>query len=410
MRPHSLRDLGLTASTSSDSYSKDIDIKLNQDRSQFFSPGTVVSGWVVFFGSEKQFHLEVEFFGRTRTEFRTSQKSHSSKLSYADETILFSYKRPLDQNYRPGNSDWTQDSHWKIEFRFPSSTENRRTVIYQRALPGRWCDSVHPLPPTLEHNGPHCSFSVEYILRARVYVDKRLLAETEVPLLFAPTRPVVGFSSLSPLQPPNSPRSDTFQAVHPSLNISRAAPLRSRSRSLDGSSTMTIYPPIDITTGQTMSIRAEVRFSALPEDRDIVEPSFFVQIEELQLFCYTSCRGKVTGGSVINEADMEETTSVPGKIDLDVHNPSSTFEPVSVDTFAFSIEARVPDRLLPSFASFIVCNRYSLHARIVAKAWEHEHRACLVIDDVQVVSPPRAPVPARRTSPPMVGPVPPRRR
>jgi hypothetical protein len=176
---------------------------------------------------------------------------------------------------------------------------------------------------------------------------------------------------------------------------------------------MTIYPPIDITTGQTMSIRAEVRFSALPEDIDMLDPSFSVQIEELQLLCYTSCRGKLSNSPSTlpeTEVELEETTTVPGKIDLSPHDPSSTFESVSVDTFAFAIEARVPDRLLPSFGSFIVCNRYSLHAKVVAKAWDHEHRTCLVIDDVQVVSPPRAGVPSRRTSPPLVGPVPVRRR
>lgn len=408
MMPHSLRDIDLPPSPTYTSSFRDVNIKLNQDRSQIFSPGNVVSGYVVFPDYERKFSLDIEFFGRSTSNFFSNL---TTGLQYVDEVLLFSYKRPLNDKYRPGNGDWTQDSHWKFEFRFPSNTENRRTVNYHHPLPGQWRNSVHALPPSLEHADSSCSFSVEYMLRARVYVDKRLVAETSVPLLFAPSRPTACYSPISPLQSPRSSWTNAFPVRHP-LDTNRPLPLLNRS--LNGSSVMTIFPPIDIATGQTMSLRVEVCFSGMVLETEGLDPSLDVQIEKLQLFCEIGCRGKLRGGQsddLAGGTNVEDTDSSSCWILLDAYPPNRTIELESDDTFSFCIEAKVPDRLLPSFGSFIVFSRYDLHARIIAKAKHREHKTIVKIDDIQVISPTRSPIPARRTSPPVVvGPVPVRRR
>lgn len=380
--PHSLHDVGFPVQASTVSSSKVIDIKVNPDGNQLFSPGSIVSGYVVFLGPEKNCHFDIEFFGRSRTAFHTDVDSYGFKRHYADEAILFSYKRPLNDRFIPGDGDFTQDSHLKFDFRFPSNTENRRTVFYQKVVHQLLSDSVHPLPPSLERRMPQCSFSVEYILRAKAYHNTQLLAETELPLLFSPTRLIAGFPVASPI---HSPMGQWAKSV----DESRTRPLRNRSRTMKGSSIMTIHPPLDIVAGQAVSIRAELAFSELTIDEGMFVEPFDIQIEELQLLCYTGCRGKRTNYDLTNDTDLEEIACVPGNINIPAHQPIDSIEAMTENTFSFTIDTKVPERLLPSFRSFIIFNSYSLHARISAKACGHEHKTCLVIDDIQVVSPPR---------------------
>ena len=387
MMPHSLCDLGFPAQASSASPSKVIDIKVNQDPKQLFSPGNVVSGYVVFFGAEKKRHFDIEFFGRSRTAFDINYDSYGLTRQYADEAILFSYKRPLNDKFIPGDGDFSQDSHLKFEFRFPSNTENRRQVFYQKALHQHLSDSAHPLPPSLEHTTPHCSFSVEYILRAKVYSDTHLLAETELLLPFSPTRSAAGFSIASPIHSP------TAQWPKPPTDETRTRPLRNRSRSVKGSSVMTIYPPINVVAGQAVSIRAELSFNDISGGGGLLVRPFDIQIEELQLLCYTGCRGKRTNYDFTLDNDLEEMACLSGKVNIPAHQPVNGIESLTENTFSFSIDTKLPQRLLPTFRSFIVFNSYSLHARILAKVCGHEHKTCLVIDDIQVVTPPRTAAP-----------------
>ena len=408
MMPHSLQDVDVLTSTPPVHSPKDLDIKINQDQCQPFGPGSVVSGYVVFFGREADFRLDIEFFGRTRTAFNISQESTYSKLHYADEAILFSYKRPLNEKYRPGNDDWTKDSHWKFEFRFPSNTENRRTVSYgyRRTSVGRWCDSIHPLPPSLKRVTSHCSFSIEYMLCARVYVDKRLMSCKEVPLHFTPSRLLVGVSPLSPLTSPKSSSSITLSVGEPFLESSSTLPLRNRTKSAIASSIMTVYAPQDLTSGQFLSIRGEISFIDLSDYIKQLEPFFTVKTEEIQLTYHTGCRGRLIESDKSSSIDVEDVTCIIGEINLNV-NDKDTIERISDHTFTFALEAKIPDRLLPSFGSFLVYNSYSIHARVVAQAWGHEHRTCFVMDDVPILLPSRSPLSNRRTSPPpLVGPVP----
>jgi hypothetical protein len=401
--PHSLRDIELPSYALDPSGSVELDIEIN-DPIKLFSPGNIVSGYVLSRDDGNLRNLNIEFLGRSTASFYAAKKPNGSKLHYADDVILFSYKRPLNEKYQPGG-EWLKNTHWRFEFRFPSTTENRRTVFYQQALQGQCRDSVHPLPPSLVHRSALCTFTVEYVLRARAYGEKRLMAETELPLHFVSTRAADPYT---PLHSPCSPRSswgNTYGIMVQSNELNTALPFRNRS--IDGLSSMTIYPPVEIVIGQKMSIQAEVRFSGLPDMAKMLGSSLDIRIEKLQLLYSVSCRGKVQGEISPLETHLEDIGRVSTTVKLDVEPPNSTIEVVDEYTFAFCIEAPIPDHMIPSFASFLVCNRYDLHARIVAEVQGRVHRTLLVIEDVQVVSLARAILPARKSfAPAVIGPVP----
>lgn len=412
--PHSLRDVELPSAELPSSASPAspllaIDIKLRQDRNQVFSPGSIVSGFVIAPGNDKLCSLIVEFFGRSTTSFYAGKSDQDPGPHYADDAILFSYQRPLNQLYRPGDQ-WVRDSHWGFEFRFPSSTENRRTVFFKQELHGSWTDAVHSLPPSLEHSSSSCTFSIEYILRARAYVDKRLVAETELLLQFVP-RTTVLHSAPSPLLPcsPKTLFTPTHQAIDSTSDAGTLALFRSRS--FDGSSAITIHQPFDLVSGQTFSIRAEIRFEGLSKDWDLVASSIQVHVEMLQLFSSTHCRGHLVQNAWPTLTQHENARSVTETVIFDTRRTIDTIRPVSDDTFAFFIEARLPDNVPASFISFIISNKYDLHGRIVATAGKRMHRMFFFMPDVQVVPPARQTLPGKRTSQAaLLGPAPVRRR
>jgi hypothetical protein len=174
---------------------------------------------------------------------------------------------------------------------------------------------------------------------------------------------------------------------------------------------MTVYAPQDVTTGQFLSIRGEISFIDISNYIKQLEPFFTIRTEELQLTYHTGCRGRLIESDNSSSIDVEDVTCIIGKINLNISDREDTIERISDHTFTFTLEARIPDRLLPSFGSFLVFNSYSIHARVVAQAWGHEHRTCFVMDDVPVMPPARPPLSNRRASPPpLVGPVPVRRR
>jgi len=216
---------------------------------------------------------------------------------------------------------------------------------------------------------------------------------------------------MSPFMSPISSPSIALSIGDPLLDSGGALPLRNQTKSAIASSTMTVYAPHDITTGQFLSIRGEISFVDLSNYIKQLEPFFTVKTEELQLTYHTGCRGRLIEPDKSISIDVENVTCIIGKINLNISDREDTIERISEHTFTFTLEARIPDRLLPSFGSFLVFNSYSIHARVVAQAWGHEHRTCFVMDDVLIMPPARPPLPNRRTSPPpLVGPVPVRRR
>jgi hypothetical protein len=384
-----------------------LDIKLSQSPYEYYTPGSKVTGWVVFGGRVEVSIIDIQFTGVNKSRIVDKRDRWTGQLeTYVDEAVLFQYQQILhgigerhSDRYRPIDNDWNVRSSWNFTFRFPSNTESRRTVAYNVVTDGGWTNSRHVLPPSFDKSTdaddltfyasspgygfgaePYSECKVEYSLTASVKMPGRSPKMVKLPIQFMPFAPASGwplrslgmsYSQFASL----SGRDIEAELVHGCGPFDR----------------LSVHIPSDIKIGHRFTVDGNLTFSNSPRRLfalSTLEPRFQIRINYLQVVCKTVWRGvrrtrtSYGIGAVERRHEEQQVSSL-----VNTEPRCSSQQPAHA--LGFSFEAGARSQLSPSFGSFLISNTYDLKGEIQTSAdgqhqvFSFEARNIPVVSSVQ---------------------------